>query len=153
AVMTIWSYLGFEIVLFLVGLSNIPRELYEAARVDGASAWQLLRRISVPMLSPTMLLVSVITTIGSFQEFNRIYQMSLSANVGTKPGGPVGSTQTLVVLIYNQFYASLRVGYGASIAIFLFVILLVLSVIQFRLAGRSSTGLGLFARISRGSAE
>ncbi len=140
AIMSIWSFLGFEIVLFLVGLSNVPGELYEAARVDGANSWQMLRRISVPLLRPTILLLSVITTIGSFQEFNKIYQMSTGANVGSQPGGPVGSTQTLVVLMYNQFYSSLRVGYGAAIAIFLFVILLVLSLIQFRLAGRAGPG-------------
>lgn len=138
AVMSIWSFLGFEIVIFLVGLGNIPGEIYEAARVDGASAWQVLRRISLPLLSPTILLLSVITTIGSFQEFNRIYQMSMSANVGTQPGGPIGSTQTLVVLVYNQFYSSLRVGYGASIAFILFVILLVLGVIQFEFSRRWS---------------
>lgn len=136
AVMSVWSFLGFEIVIFLVGLGNIPGEIYEAARVDGASAWQMLLRISLPLLSPTILLLTVITTIGSFQEFNRIYQMSMSANVGTQPGGPIGSTQTLVVLVYNQFYSSLRVGYGAAIAFILFLILLVLGVIQFEFGRR-----------------
>ncbi|HTE83861.1 MAG TPA: sugar ABC transporter permease, partial [Dehalococcoidia bacterium] len=120
AIMTIWSFLGFEIVIFLVGLGNIPREIYEAARVDGAGPWQLLRRISLPLLSPSVLLISIITTIGSFQEFNRIYQMSTQANVGTRPGGPLGSTQTLVLLVYNEFYSSLHVGYGAAIAFILF---------------------------------
>ena len=130
AIMTIWSYLGFEIVIFLVGLSNIPAEIYEAARVDGAGTWQLLRKISLPLLSPSIVLVSIITTIFSFQEFNRIYQMSTQVNVGGNPGGPLGSTQTLVVLMYNQFYSSLRVGYGAAIAFALFLILLVLSLGQ-----------------------
>jgi multiple sugar transport system permease protein len=151
--MSIWSLLGFEVVLFLVGLSNIPGELYEAARVDGATAWQMLRRISVPMLKPTILLVSIISTIGSFQEFNRIYQMSVGANVGSRPGGPVGSTQTLVVLIYNEFYSSLRIGYGGAIAIFLFAILLVLSVLQFRIARDTSIGPRLFARMSWASSR
>lgn len=140
AIMTVWSYLGFEIVIFLVGLGNIPAELYEAARVDGAGPWQLLRRISVPMLAPSILLVSVITTIGSFQEFNRIYQMSTQANVGSRPGGPLGSTQTLVLLVYNEFYSSLHVGYGAAIAFILFAILLVLSLLQFGFARRWRLG-------------
>jgi multiple sugar transport system permease protein len=131
AIMTAWSFLGFEIVIFLVGLGSIPNDVYEAARVDGASSWQMLRRISLPLLSPSILLVSVIMTIGSFQEFNRIYQMSLGANVGSRPGGPLGSTETLVVLVYNEFYSSLHVGYGAAIAFVLFIILLVLSIIQF----------------------
>jgi multiple sugar transport system permease protein len=138
AIMTIWGFLGFEIVIFLVGLSNIPGELYEAARVDGAGPWQLLRSISLPLLSPSILLISIITTIGSFQEFNRIYQMSTGANVGSRPGGPLGATQTLVVLVYNEFYQSLHVGYGAAIAFVLFLILLVLSLIQFGVARRWS---------------
>jgi multiple sugar transport system permease protein len=142
AIMTVWSFLGFEIVIFLVGLGNIPGEVYEAARVDGAGAWQLLRRVSLPLLSPSILLVSIITTIGSFQEFNRIYQMSTQANVGSRPGGPLGSTQTLVVLVYNEFYSSLHVGYGAAIAFVLFGILLLLSLLQFGLARRWGTGAG-----------
>lgn len=136
AIMTIWSYLGFEIVIFLVGLSNIPAEIYEAARVDGASPSQLLRKISLPLLAPSILLVSIVTTIASFQEFNRIYQMSTQVNVGGKPGGPLGATQTLVVLVYNEFYSSLRVGSGAAIAFVLFLILLVLSLIQLSVSRR-----------------
>jgi multiple sugar transport system permease protein len=139
AIMTIWSYLGFEIVIFLVGLGNVPGELYEAARVDGASAWQLMRKISMPLLAPSIVLVSVVTTIGSFQEFNRIYQMSTQANVGSRPGGPLGSTQTLVMLVYNEFYSSLHVGYGAAIAFILFAILLLLSLVQFTAARRWSS--------------
>jgi multiple sugar transport system permease protein len=138
AIMTVWSYLGFEIVIFLVGLGNVPGELYEAARVDGASAWQLMRKISIPLLAPSIVLVSVVTTIGSFQEFNRIYQMSTQANVGSRPGGPLGSTQTLVMLVYNEFYSSLHVGYGAAIAFILFAILLALSLVQFAAARRWS---------------
>lgn len=136
ALMTVWSYLGFEIVIFLVGLGTISGDVYEAASVDGAGPVQLFRRISLPLLAPTVLLVSIITTIGAFQEFNRIYQMSTQANVGSRPGGPLGTTQTLVVLVYNEFYSSLHVGYGAAIAFLLFVILAVLSVAQFALAGR-----------------
>lgn len=140
AVMTVWSYLGFEIVIFLIGLGNIPAEIYEAARVDGAGPLQIFRRISLPLLSPSLLLVSVVTTIGAFQEFNRIYQMSTNANVGSHPGGPLGSTQTLVVLVYNEFYSSLHIGYGAAIAFILFIILLVLSLAQFAVAGRQRSG-------------
>ena len=140
AVMTVWSYLGFEIVIFLIGLGNIPTDVYEAARVDGAGALQIFRRISLPLLTPSLLLVSVITTIGAFQEFNRIYQMSTNANVGSHPGGPLGSTQTLVVLVYNEFYSSLHIGYGAAIAFLLFGMLLLLSLAQFAVAGRQRGG-------------
>ena len=94
-----------------------------------------------------------VTTIGSFQEFNRIYQMSTGANVGTRPGGPLGATQTLVVLVYNEFYQSLHVGYGAAIAFVLFLILLFLSLIQFGLARRWSSGSGSRTRGARGGLQ
>lgn len=135
----IWSYLGFEIVIFLVGLSNIPADVYEAARVDGANAWQMLRRISLPLLSPSIVLVSIVTTIASFQDFNRIYQMSSQANVGVNPGGPLGTTQTLIILVYNEFYSTLHVGYGAALAFLLFLLLLLLSLGQLALSRRWGT--------------
>lgn len=133
--MTIWHYLGFQIVVFLVGLGNVPRDLYEAARVDGASERQIFFKITLPALAPTILFVAVIATIGSFQSFNQIYQMSSRANVGGQPGGPLGTTETMVIQVLNQFQAQ-RYGYGAAIAMILFLIILVLTVIQLRASNR-----------------
>ena len=133
--MTIWHYLGFQIVVFLVGLGGIPRELYEAARVDGAGPAALFFRITLPLLAPTILFVAVIATIGSFQSFNQIYQMSSRANVGSRPGGPLHTTETLVILILNEFQSS-RLGYGSAVAMLLFVIILALTLLQLRLSRR-----------------
>jgi multiple sugar transport system permease protein len=133
--MTIWHYLGFHIVIFLVGLGSVPRELYEAARVDGANERQLFFRITLPLITPTIFFLAVIATIGSFQSFNQIYQMSKLANVGQKPGGPLQSTETLVINILNEFQRP-SLGYGSAVAIILFVIILALTLIQFRLSDR-----------------
>ena len=132
---TVWHYLGFQIVIFLVGLGNVPRELYEAAKVDGANERQLFFRITLPLLTPTIFFLAVIATIGSFQSFNQIYQMSTRANVGGRPGGPLQTTETLVVQILNEFQST-RYGYGAAMSIILFLIILTLTLIQFRLSDR-----------------
>jgi multiple sugar transport system permease protein len=134
-IMTIWHYLGFQIVVFLVGLGSVPKDLYEAAKVDGANERQLFFRITLPMLSPTILFVAVIATIGSFQSFNQIYQMSSRANVGARPGGPLQTTETMVIQVLNEFQAT-RYGYGAAIAIVLFLIILTLTLIQLRISDR-----------------
>ncbi len=127
-VVTIWHYLGFQVVVFLVGLTNVPKELYEAARVDGASERQLFFKVTLPMLTPTILFVAVIATIGSFQSFNQIYQMTVRANVGG-PGGPLGTTETMVIKILNEFDGA-RYGYGAALSMILFVVILTLTVLQ-----------------------
>lgn len=131
---TIWHYMGFQIVVFLVGLSNVPKDLYEAARVDGASERQLFFRITLPMITPTILFVAVIATIGSFQSFNQIYQMTARANVGG-PGGPLGTTETMVIKILNEFQAT-RYGDGAAMSMMLFAVILVLTLVQLWLSRR-----------------
>jgi multiple sugar transport system permease protein len=132
--MTIWHYLGFQIVIFLVGLGGVPKELYEAARVDGASERSIFFRITLPQLTPTILFVAVVATIGSFQSFNQIYQMTARTGVGG-PGGPLGTTETMVIQVLNEFYAT-RYGYGAAIAIVLFLVILALTAIQLKLSSR-----------------
>ena len=72
----IWHLLGFDIVIFLAGLGNINKELYEAARIDGASEWAIFRRITIPLLAPTISFLTIISTIGAFKAFNEIYVMS-----------------------------------------------------------------------------
>lgn len=134
-VMTIWHYLGFQIVFFLVGLGNVPRELYEAARVDGANERQLFFGITLPLLTPTILFVAVIATIGSFQSFNQIYQMTSRAGIGGSPGGPLGTTETMVIQILNEFQNRFY-GYGSAIAIILFVIILSLTLLQLKLSNK-----------------
>ncbi len=127
-VVTIWHYLGFHVVIYLVGLGNVPKDLYEAARVDGANERQLFFRITLPMLTPTILFGAIIATIGSFQSFNQIYQMTVRANVGG-PGGPLGTTETMVIKILNEFQTNFF-GYGSALSMMLFAVILLLTIIQ-----------------------
>ena len=134
--MSIWHYVGFDIVIFLAGLGNINKELYEAARIDGAGEWDLFRRITLPLLAPTIFFLTVISTIGAFQAFNQIYVMSTSAGSNQGAGGPLSATQTVMIYVYNQFYTSQQLGYGSAVAFILFGIILALTLVQLRLGRR-----------------
>jgi multiple sugar transport system permease protein len=127
-VFAIWQIMGFDIVVFLAGLGNIPNELYEAAKIDGASGRQLFRHITLPMLSPTTFFISVISIIGSFQAFNHIYVMTSSS--GGQVGGPLGTTSTLTIYMFRQFWDNQNMGYGSALAFVLFGIILALTVFQ-----------------------
>lgn len=125
----IWHGLGFDVVVFLAGLSNIPREIQEAARLDGASGPQVIRHVVLPLLSPTILFLTVVATIRSFQAFNQIYVLT--------NGGPLNTTRNVVMLIFQNFYQRTdRVGYAAAVAIILFAIVLAITLLQLRLGGR-----------------
>lgn len=128
SVMSIWHYVGFNIVIFLAGLGNISKELYEAARIDGASEWQVFRRITLPLLSPTTFFLVTVSTIGALQAFNQIYVMT--------GGGPLDTTRTVVMLVFQTFYQQTRVGYGSAMAFVLTGIILVLTLVNFRFFGR-----------------
>lgn len=121
-IMSIWSSLGFNVIVYLAGLGSIPREYQEAARVDGASEWQVFRQITLPLLSPTTFFLLIIAIIRAFQAFNQIYVMA--------PNEP--TARTLTLFIFQEFYASSQVGYGAAAAMVLFVILLILTAVQMR---------------------
>jgi len=134
-IITVWHQLGFQVVIFLVGLGNIPSETYEAARMDGASERQLFIRITLPLLSPTFFFLSIISTIAAFQTFNEIFITSTNSNVGGA-GGPLRTTQTVMVNVYNQFQVNHRLGYGSAIAFILFAIIMALTLAQVRFGGR-----------------
>jgi ABC-type sugar transport system permease subunit len=137
-IFAIWQSIGFDVIIFLAGLTNISSELYEAGRIDGANGWQLFRHITIPLLAPTTFFVMVISIIGSFQAFNHIYAMNRMA---AQPlGGPIGSTRTVSVLMFNQLYAQNRPGYATAIAVLLSLVILGLTLIQFRFLGRQSEG-------------
>jgi multiple sugar transport system permease protein len=123
AVTSIWQGFGFETVVFLAALQAIPRDLYDAARVDGASAWQQFRHVTLPGLRPTILFVYVIGIIGSFQIFDQVFVMT--------QGGPIDSTRTVVFDLYDRFN-SLQLGPASAVAYILLVILGTLSFIQIR---------------------
>ncbi|MBM3290888.1 MAG: sugar ABC transporter permease [Candidatus Hydrogenedentes bacterium] len=123
----VWHASGFMVVVFLAGLSAIPRQLEEGARLDGASTWQVVRHVSLPLLSPTIFFLLVVSAIKSFQSFNSFYAL-VSA--------PGEDTQNLIVYIYAQFYQNQRAGYGAAVAMIVCAAIVVLTVVQWRVVGR-----------------
>lgn len=124
--MDVWISSGYYMVLFLAGMQTIPNDLYESAILSGANSWQRFWRITFPLLKPTLLFVIVINTIKSFQVFIEIFVMT--------KGGPLDSTMTLVYMVFtNAFINSDLMGYASAAAFVLFMILIVLSWIQFKL--------------------
>ncbi len=120
---TIWQNLGITFIVMIAGLQSIPDDLYESARVDGASAWMQFRHVTVPMLSPTLLLASVILTINAFQSFGQIDLLT--------QGGPDESTNVIVYSIFDALQNN-NSGVAAAQAVVLFLIVLVLTLVQFR---------------------
>jgi multiple sugar transport system permease protein len=128
SIYTTWVFIGYDITIFLAGLVNVNAELYEAAKVDGARGWNLLRHITFPLMSPTLFFLLVVTVIGTFKAFNHIFVMT--------QGGPGDSTQTASILIFQQLYAFNRYGYAAALAFILFTVILALTLAQNHFAGR-----------------
>ena len=126
-VMQIWLSVGFCMVVYLAGLQAIPAELYEAALVDGASAWQRFRRITLPLIAPTTFFLLVFQTILGMQAFDQIFVMT---NGG--PPGPGGATTTVTYYIYHTAFIYFRMGYASALAYTLFALLFIVSFIQFR---------------------
>jgi multiple sugar transport system permease protein len=126
----IWHSSGFMVVIFLAGLSAIPRDLEEAARIDGAGWWQATRAVTIPLLSPTFFFLLVVSTIKAFQAFNSFYAMTGDGR------GPQNTTQNLTVYIFSNFYESGRIGYGAAVATLLAIGIVVMTLAQWRVAGR-----------------
>ena len=123
-----WTYIGYDAVIFLAGLGNIPGELYEAARIDGASGWRIFRHITLPLLSPTIFFLSLVAIIGTFQAFTQIWILRTGA-VGNK-------VNTASVYIFDELQNSNRYGYASSMAFVLFAMILLLTLFQNRLLGR-----------------
>lgn len=123
--MSVWSGVGFSMVIYLAGLQSIPEEMYEAAKVDGAGPWSRLRHITVPMLAPTTLFLMVMGVIGSFQVFTQIFIMT--------SGGPVGRTTTVVYYIYEAAFKFYEMGFASTLAYGLFAMLFVFTLLQLRM--------------------
>jgi multiple sugar transport system permease protein len=125
---TVWNGVGFNTILFLAGLQSIPAELYEAAEIDGAGRLASFRHISLPLLTPTIFFVLVRGLIGAFQLFDQPYMIN--------SGGPGDSSRSLVMYIYEIGFRSYRLGYASAIALALFIVIVVLTVLQFRVGNR-----------------
>ena len=127
----IWKNVGYFLVIFYAGIMDIPKDLYEAAKVDGASSSQQFLHITLPQLRPITFLVVILGTIWSFQVFDLVYVMT--------GGGPGLSTTTLVLTIYNTAFKQYSMGYASAVGVLLFVIVIIISAVQ-KLAFRDRKG-------------
>ena len=126
AVATVWKEIGFNIIFFLAGLTAIPTELKEAAELDGASPRQRLFYVVLPLLSPTLFFVSVVSVINSLQSFGQIHILTA--------GGPMGESTTLVYNLYRDAFVKFRTGLASSEAVVLFILIMGATIFQFRMA-------------------
>ncbi len=122
--MVVWKNFGYNMIIFIAGLQNIPEDLYEVASLEGASEWNKFKNITLPMLAPTTLFVSIITMIGYFQLFAEPYVMT--------QGGPLNSTLSIVLYMYREGFRWWNMGYSAALAFILFFIILIVSLIQLK---------------------
>ena len=127
----VWKNMGFNIIIFLAALQDVPGELKDAAKVDGATQWQIFRHISLPMISPAIFFVAMMAIIGSLQSFDLIFNMSYE-----HLGGPGRSTSTFGFYIWQNAFRYSRMGYAAALSVVLMVILLIVTIIQWRFRKR-----------------
>jgi multiple sugar transport system permease protein len=125
--LSIWTFVGYNTVIYLAGLGNIPTELTEAAEIDGASQWEVFRHVTFPLLSPTTYFLSLLAIIGTFKAFNTIWIM--------REGAALGTTDPFSVVIFSEFFERTRYGYASALAFVLFAIILSLTVINNRIQG------------------
>jgi multiple sugar transport system permease protein len=127
-VMTIWGWTGFSVVIYLAALQGVPGELLDAAAVDGAGHWTTFRRVTLPLLSPASFFLAIWLTINAMQLFDEVYLSTA--------GGPLNATTVLVYYLYEQAFQNFNFGYASAIAYFLFLIILLVTAIQFRVGRR-----------------
>lgn len=123
AVRSLWAGLGFTVVVYLAALQDIPKDLVEAARVDGANTWQTFRHVILPELTPVTVFTSIWQLIGALQLFDLVYT--------TTRGGPLGATKTIVYYLWEQAFRQFRYGYGSAVAYVLFALTLVITIVLF----------------------
>ena len=123
--LAVWKGFGYTMIIFIAGLQQIPEELYEAARLDGAGWWRQFRHVTLPMLAPTFLFVGVVVAIGQLQIFAEPYVMTR--------GGPLNKTVTMVMLMYEQGFKFWEMGYAAAVAFVLFLVIGAATLVQIKL--------------------
>ena len=129
--MTVWQFLGFQVVIFLAGLEAIPRVYYEAAAVDGASGWRLFRHMTVPLLNPTLVFSAVYGTIVYLQLFTQVLNMTFGDQ-----GGPLASTLTMVLYVYQLGFQRFKMGEAAAATAVLFAVILIITLLQMRVLSK-----------------
>ena len=127
-IVVIWNGLGYDMVLFLAGLKNIPTEIYEAAKVDGVSPWQNFWHITFPLLSPTTFFLIVTSIIGSLKAFDIVAIMT--------DGGPLNSTNVFVLYLYQNAFQWFKTGFASALAVILFILIMLITLAQTRLSHR-----------------
>lgn len=127
-IVSVWKLIGYNMILFLTGLSTINQELLEASKIDGANTYNTFKHVTIPLLSPTIFFVTIITAITSFQVFDLIYVMT--------QGGPLDSTNVLVYAIYKNAFEYFNVGKASALAYVLFAIIFVLTLVQWKLKNK-----------------
>jgi multiple sugar transport system permease protein len=127
-VMAIWKVIGYNMVIFLVGIRSIPVDYYESASMDGASGWDMLRHITMPLLKPITLFVLVVSTINAYNVFTPVYVMTTGSQ-----GAPGSAVRVLVFDMYENAFRYFRLGYASTEALVLFLIILFLTLVQFRI--------------------
>jgi multiple sugar transport system permease protein len=125
-ILDVWKNTGFCMLVYLAGLQGIPTEFYEAASIDGANRWVIFRRITLPLITPTLFFLVVINMIGALQMFDSVQVLTA--------GGPGDSSRTLVMFIYEQAFQNFRMGYASAVALTLFIVIMTLTLIQFRMS-------------------
>jgi multiple sugar transport system permease protein len=128
AITTVWWTLGFNFVLYLAGLQDIPREIYEASSIDGAGPWQQIRTITIPLLGRTTTLVAVLQVIASLKVFDQMYIMT--------SGGPNFATRSILEYVYDEGFTNFRVGYASALSMLFFVVVLAVSAGWFAIVRR-----------------
>lgn len=123
----IWAGLGFQIIIFMAGIRAIPESHYEAAKIDGASAWQVLWEITIPGIKNTIIFLVIMSSIGFLRIFDQVYNMTQEGE-----GGPLNATRPLVLHIYKTAFDRFEMGMAAAQTVVLFIILLIITVIQLR---------------------
>jgi len=129
-ILAVWKNFGYNMIILLAALQNIPEELYEAARIDGASAWQTFRHITVPGLGPVLLLVSILTMVGYFQLFAEPYVMT--------EGGPLQSTLSVLYFMYEEGFKWWSLGRASAVAFLLFILMFIVTLLQLRIGRREA---------------
>ncbi len=131
AAVVVWQQLGFQVVIFLAGLQGIPRTMLEAAAIDGANGWQRFWGITFPLLNPVIVFSLIISTISTLQMFDQVQNINF-----TDQGGPLGSTLTIALYMYQQAFQKFRIGYAAAVTVLLFVIIMIVTLVQLKITQR-----------------
>ena len=132
AIVRVWKYAGYAMVLFLAGLQAIPETYYEAAMIDGANRWQRFRHITLPLLGPTTVFVVMVSILSAFMMFTETYVMTGVMFTSSVRGGPDYSTTTMVVNIYTTAFERYRMEYASAMTVVLLLLMLIVSIIQYR---------------------